>query len=226
MAGSNYITGGANPMVKVADGTTTNVRLDNFAGLLTSQTLPQRYELSRSGRIYVASSGAATAQASTATVPTTTAPFALWNGASGATGGGGNTGAISYAILGVGFWTFSGTFGIGTMMFGGVSSSAQAAAVSALSSSTVKSASGSTRTTAGVLGANITLAGTPSWMALGSAQTTGAAANLGQGAFVKLDGEFIVPPGYCFGVACVTTQTSSPLFGASILYAEIESYLV
>jgi len=224
---SNYVYGGHTAFARYAEGTQTNVGLAVDGSLKVNTTLPPYYELAKAARIYVASSGAGTAQASTATVPTTTAPFALWNGSNGATGGGGGTGGVSYLILGVSFWTFSGTFGIGALLLGGVSSVVQGGAVSALASSTVKSTSSSTsRASAGVLGANITLAGAPSWMALGSAATTGAAANLGLGAFVRTDGMFLVQPGFCFGVACVTTQTSSPLFGASILYAEVETYAV
>lgn len=221
MAGQTYVTGGASPMVVVADGTTTNARLDNFAGQLTSQTLPSKWELARSGRIYTAQFGVVTnAVASVTDIPTTGAHFALYNGNTAGVGG------KCLAILGWGVASASGTLGIGAFVVGGVTGGAQASAATTTAGNIIKSTCGSTRTTAATADSTLTLTTQPAWAILGNVNTVAGVA-IGYGATnYGMEGMFIVPPAYIFALAVVSPTGTSPAFLASITYAEIEGYVV
>lgn len=215
---SNYLYGSHTNLSRYAEGTQTNVGLDVFGGLKTSRHLPSYYELAKAGRIYTAQFGVVTnAVASVVDVPTTGAHFALWNGNTSGQGG------LNLAILGWGVASASGTVGIGAFVVGGVSGGVQAT-VSTTAGNIIKSACGSTRTTAATADSTLTLTTQPAWGILGNVNTVSGVA-IGYGANnYAVESMFLVPPAFVFALAVVSPTGTSPAFLASITYAEIEAY--
>lgn len=219
---SNYIYGAHTAFARYAEGSQTNVGLNVDGSLKVNQTLPPKFAMAAAGRLYVASAGTHAGIAPVQAVPTTAAAWALYNG--NATGIGG----LSLLVYEANFWVVSGTTGVGASFFTGVSPTVQASAVAAVALSIVKSSSGSPRATAATLGVNVTLAGTPAWMCRGGLPQLAAASQLGLSlpVNVKFEGGCLIPAGFAMGLTVLSPAGTTPLYGVSVEYAEVESYLV
>lgn len=216
---SNFIYGAHTAFQRYAEGTPTNVGLTVDGSLKTSQTLPSRHELAKAGRIYCWSSATATAKAPVTAIPTTAAIFALYNGNPAGLGG------LALSILGFSYFQVSGTAGLGAAIIAGVSPTIQAAAVTSATNAIKTSTSGSARASAATFGTDITLAGTPAWNVWGGSNQP-AAVQVGAGVYVPVNGELLVPAGFCLGMSVLSPVGTTALYGMTVVYAEIESYLV
>ena len=68
----------------------------------------------------------------------------------------------------------------------------------------------------------VTLAGDPTWVGvLGTLQA--AAANVGQGDGCQLDGGMVVPARHALGIAILSGAGTTPLYGVSAQWTELES---
>lgn len=201
-----------------ASETQTNLSQSRLGGLKTDRIVPDYHLLAEAGRIYTAQFGVVTnAVASVTDIPTTGGHFCLWNGATS------GRGAVGYSILGWGVASASGTIGIGAFVVGGVSGGVQAT-VTTTAGNIIKSACGSTRTTAAAADSTLTITTQPAWAILGNVNTVSGVA-IGYGANSNtVGGMFLVPPGFVFALAVVSPTGTSPAFLASITWAEIELY--
>ena len=116
---SNFLVVNSNGVVErptfVGNKTQMPPRLTNSGSLVTARREPDYYELAREGRIYCAQPGLVTnAVASVVDTPTTGAHWALYNAAPANSN-------VALLILGVSFFSASGTIGIGASLVGGVS---------------------------------------------------------------------------------------------------------
>jgi hypothetical protein len=187
---------------------------DEYNGMLVSDNLPQGTRICQSGRVYCISTAAGTAKAPVGTVGTTTAAFALWNG---------NAVTTKYCMVvtEVEARLVSGTAPVGSTMTLGLSSAVQGSAVSGYSGVVgPKSLSNSTgRTSQAVIGGAITLAGAPVWR--GVASTTVALA-VGGAMIYQPRIPIIIPPYTALGATVQSDSGTSPLWGWTFTYAEIE----
>lgn len=199
-----------------SDGVERPLRQNERGSLVTSVYEPALTNLNLEGRIFSASSAAGTGIVSLAAMPTTTATFALWNGNA--------VGSHTYlALLKASVWQTTAIAGVAPASFRlGLSPSPQAAAVSAYAGVVgPKSLSASTaRTSAAIIGQNITLAAAPVWTQV--AQLTAVAGDIGKGAMADLNGLFVIPPYHALGACILQTVTSTPVYGYEFVWAEIE----
>lgn len=201
-----------------ARGTGQPFRSDNYNGMLVSENLPRGTKLVQGGMVYAISTAGGTAKAPVTAVPTTTASFAFWNG---------NAVTTKYCcvILEIEARLISGTSPVGASMLCGLSPTVQAAAVSGYSGVVGgKSLSASTvRASAAIIGGAITLAGAPVWRGIGNSSVAIAAGAAGGGGMVyQPTFPIIVPPYFALGVDILSTAGTSPLWGWTFTYAEIQ----
>ena len=221
----SYVYGQHSALQRYAEGTATSAPLDVFGGQRMSQHLPPMYELLKAGRVYAATTGVvADGLAPVQDLPTTGA-FAgvgLYNGNAAGLGG------LALVVLGVAATLQSGTPAVHSTLYGGVGQSA--AALATTSGNRLKSLSGSSRTTAATLKSTPTLGtvGLTSAVQLATYDFVALTAGIiggGPGIFAPA-GLAIVPSGWTYGAYVLASAGTTPLFGFSIVYAEVESYLV
>lgn len=215
----NQVLSGQMPSSAAPEQDNLQTRATAWRSAAVAQFEPPMFELARTGRIYIATTGTATSVASVNAVPTTAAAWALYNGYS--TGRGGTV----LVPLAASFWGAAGsTHTLGSQLLVGLSPTAQAAAVTTAANAFVKSASASTRVSSATFGTGVTLAGTPAWMAFEGALPTAAAIS-GGGRSSRLDGMFVVPQGYALGFT-VLSQGITGTFGVSVAFAELDALLL
>lgn len=190
--------------------------------LAVAQVEFENAELARAGRIFIGGNQIiANGIAPVAAIPTTTATLALFNGE--------DSGGLSYQISKIGFWLGSGTPAAGATLFATVSPSkiATPPTVGATGYG-VASASGSTRSSKALFATAVTIPSVPrapAWVQVISTLQP-AAANVGQGdLFVEKKGGLYVPPGYALGFGILSGTGTTPLYGISVEWAEVESEL-
>lgn len=222
MADIVYPYVGQSPMA--ASETQTALSMDNVGGLKANPTIPSLYNLAQAGRIYAANTGVVADGLAPVQEFVTTGAYAgvaLYNGAAA------GRSAVSLVILSVGTYLNSATaVAIHNTLMGGVGKSA--AALTTTSGNNLASLSGSSRTTSATLKSTPTLGttGLTSAFALASYEWV-TAASVGGGPVVHIPwGMIVVPPTWSFGAYVLASAGTSPLFGFSIVYAEVESYLV
>lgn len=214
---NSYLEGEVGRADNMTRGVHRRLRMTGNQNLTVAQYEPEYTGMAEAGRIYCAQPGVvANAIASAVDTPTTGAQWALYNGAPA-------TSNIALLILGVSFFSASGTIGIGAALLGGVSSAAQASAVTTTAGNLIYSTCGSSRTTVATYDSTLTLTGQPAWMALATSNTpSGVAIGYG-GSNYDLKGMFLVPRTYCFAMAVVSPTGTNPAFLASVVYAEVET---
>lgn len=189
--------------------------LDEFGNVRTDAFLPDYSQLAKARRIFAAWTGAGTAIAPVAAPPTTAATWALYNGES--------AGGKSYAILQAGCASISGTLGLGMSLLGTVAIAAVTGTVPTTYASSAKSSlAGSSATTNAVFAQAVTMVGTPAWVILGS-RDQASAVSVGSGITARVEGMFLVPPGYVAGFTVLAPLGTSALFAVSVVWAEIEA---
>jgi len=198
--------------------------LSGMGALQVQQIEPVNSALAQNGYIYGLSAGVvANAQASIQQIPTTAATWALYNNSP--------TGAGGYCVvpLKIGVWLASGTSGVGGTLIGGLSTAAQAAAISnatGIVGPKSLSASAAQRTSLATIGVSATLAGAPAWLPIGNFLNHAAAATPGTGGVFNLDGMFVIPPKFALGLDVFSGAGTTALYAVSVIYAEIPLYLV
>jgi hypothetical protein len=193
---------------------------DHQSLVVASMELP-KMELARAGKLFqggnqIIANGIAPVTA----IPTTTATLLLYNSA--------DAGGTSLVIDRIGFWLGSGTPTAGATLLGAVSTSAIVTAPTAHGTGYgVQSQSGSGLaqsralwTTAATMPSMTNRA--PAWMQIQSTFQL-AAANVGQGDwYSEMWGSLIVPPKYGLGLAILSGTGTTPLYGVSATWAELQ----
>lgn len=195
-------------------------RLTQHGSLAMAQVEPRYLELTRFGRVYVASGGVvANAVAPVTDCPTTAAAYALYNGYAA------NTNRCLVPLL-VTSRSSSGTMGLGAGLMVGVTSTVQASAVANGTGVVLGYAGGSTAvSTSATLGSGVTLAAAPAWITVASVEQP-AAVQLGAAMHAWLDGLFIVRPGCCLGITVLAPAGTTAKYTTDVIWAELQMDLV
>lgn len=199
-------------------------RLNARATVLGSQAIAQTelplVELSRAGSFFVGGLQlAANAIAPDAALPTTTAKLALFNGEA--------DGGKALFIDHLHFFLTTGTAAAGATLWVAVSRGKLATAVTA---DTTGFGSGpaygrTNASTSARWGAAVTLPASTIWHSVGGSFQA-AAANFGQSDQpFEIRGGICVPPGYALGFAVLSGAGTTPLYGVSARWAELETDL-
>ena len=193
-------------------GTTQPLRMSQSRGLLVEQSLPKYTEIAYNRRIFAANTGAGTAKAPVATIPTTTATWALYNGYSDGT---------HLVVLKMTCHSVSGTLGLGMSLLGGLCPGAQASAASTYSNSVKHPVSGSGHASEAIFANAVTLATAPVWITLASGDQV-ASVSVGSGLIANVEGLFVVPPRFALGLVVLAPTGTSALFNGGFVWAEIK----
>ena len=201
------------------EGTDTEVSLSREGGLHIAQVSLRKSELARRGRMFGATSATGTAIAPVAAVPTTAAAWALYN----AEPDGGRWYHIDTAFC----WGVSGTLGLGMALLVTVPMVKQAAVVADYTASILGSLSGGVAQDGAPAASRarftqaLTLTGPQSpWITVG-ARSQVAAVEVGSGIVAELDGKFVIPPGFFFGMTVLAPGGTNALFGVGCTWAEL-----
>lgn len=203
-------------LVKTANGANLSLLQTALGSLRVASIEPEAYERARNGRRFWGGNQIiANGIAPVAAIPTTTATLALYNGEP--------DGGLNLSIERLNFWLGSGTAAAGATLFACVSDgpiattpTAQATGYEVASTSRGRSRSKALWATA------VTLPLDPTWNGVLSTFQL-AAANVGQGdGMAFLDGGIVVPPRHALGLAILSGTGTSPLYGVSAVWSEIE----
>lgn len=148
-------------------------------------------------------------------IPTTTATLALYNGE--------EDGGASYLIDRLNFWLGSGTPTAGATLMVAESAGPIATVPTAMATGyEAASLSGSSSGTKALFATAVTLPLNPTWVGILSTFQL-AAANVGQGdGWAQLDGGILIRPRRALGIAILSGTGTSPLYGVSVQWTELE----
>lgn len=191
------------------------IRLTTLASLAIAQVEPPYLETARSGRrMHGGTQTIAAAVAPVQAIPTTTAAIALYNSDTAGNG-------LSLVVDWLNVFLASGTAAAGLSVLATIAkpAAAPAANVASYASGSLSNAS---RTSKAVWATALVMAGAPVWSALNSSFQP-AGANAGQGDNpLDLGGRLIVPPGFALGLSILSGVGTTPLYGVSAQWAELE----
>lgn len=191
------------------------VRLTRLSSLAVAQTEAPYSEKTRSGRRFaggtqIIANGIAPVQA----IPTTTATLGLFNSDTAGAG-------LSLSIDWLNVFLGSGTPAAGLTLFAAVAKPTSPPSANPTGYGT-SSLSGSARGSKAIWGSALTIPAGVNWAAIASTLQL-AAANAGQGDnFVDLGGRLIVPPGFALCLALLSGAGTTPLYGVSAQWSEVE----
>lgn len=192
----------------------TDLRLTNQNSLAIAATEPEGFELARAGRrFYGGIQNGATGRAPVASIPTTAAAWLLWNGEVQGAG-------RVYAIEQITIVQISGTAAVGGVILAALTNTVVASPTAATGYASSSISKGGLATKA-VWGDNQTLGATPTWMALmgnGNPATT-----TNGGSTVDVKGRILLPAGFGLALHYLSGTGTSPLFGASVIWSELEA---
>lgn len=202
---------------KQGNGSELFNRLTTNQSLAVATVEPWLAEAARAGRRFgggnqIIANGIAPVTA----IPTTTATLALYNGEA--------DGGRSYFVDHIMFWLGSGTPTAGGILMVGLSQAKIAAAVAMATGYGKASLSAGGLSSLATFGTAVTLTGTPSWVGMqGSMQL--AAANVGQSAQSNpsMWGGICIKPGFALGFAILSGTGTSPLYGISCTWTELDA---
>jgi hypothetical protein len=198
-------------------GSNQTLRLSPFRSAFVDQVLPSRAELVRMGKVFSANLGtgaAATGTQSVAQMPTTATIMALWNGNTVASN-------IHLVILKVSAWVFAGTMGLGKSMICGTSTASQTVVTKGTGAvGPTNNLLTSTNTSNAIIGQATVLGGAPAWIVVAGADSP-SAVEIGASMAADVEGLFIVPPGFAFGMHVLGGAGTAPLYLGSVCWAEL-----
>lgn len=191
------------------------IRLTGIQSLSIAQTEAPYLEMARAGRrmhggTQILANGIAPVQA----IPTTAATLALYNNDT-------NNNGLSLVVDWLNVFLGSGTSAAGLSVFAAIAKPTTAPTVNATGYGT-SPMSGTSRGPKALWATGLTLPAGVNWSALVSTLNS-ASANVGQGDnFIDLGGRLIVPPGYALAIGLLAGAGTTPLFGVSAQWAEVE----
>lgn len=194
------------------------LRMTGYEGLAVTQIEPASYEISRSGhRFFGGFQNGSTGRAPTATWPTTTAQWMLYNGES--------QGGAAYAIEMLALSLISGTPAAGGQLLIALTPALVATAPTAATGYTSVSASRGRNTTKAIWAENQTLTAQPTWLPVCASPLPATATPNGILMPFDLSGKIIVPPQYALAIHYFSGAGTTPLYGPSAMWCEIETEL-
>lgn len=195
------------------------LRLTSASSAAVAQTEPPYSEMTRNGkRFHGGTQIIANGIAPVSAIPTTTATLALYNNDN-------NNNGLSLVIDWLNVFLASGTPAAGLSVFATVAKPTNPPSANATGMGTA-ALSGTANGSKALWATALTLPALAVWSAIASTLQP-AAANAGQGDnFVDLGGRIVVPPSYCLGLAIFSGVGTTPLYGVSAHWSEIEYDLV
>lgn len=193
-------------------------RATPLSSIAVAQTEPPYFELTRSGRrfhggVQVIAAGIAPVQA----IPTTTATLGLFNNDT-------NNNGMALVVDWLNVFLGSGTAAIGATVMITVAKPTNAPTAHAANYA-AGPLSGSSNGSKALWGTALTLPAGAVWTAVASTQQA-AGANVGQGDnFIDFGGRVVVPPGFALGIAILSGAGTTPLYGVSSQWSEVETDL-
>ena len=191
------------------------LRSTNFASLAVAQTEPPYLETTRNGRRFHGGTQIiANGIAPVAAIPTTTATLGVYNNDI-------NNNGLSLVFDWLNVFLGSGTPAAGLTVLAAVAKPTAALTVNATGYNSA-ALSGTANGSKALWGTAMTLPASTVWSALTSTMQL-AAANVGQGDnFLDLGGRIVIPPTYCLALAILSGTGTTPLYGVSMQWAEVE----
>jgi hypothetical protein len=203
-------------IAKMSYGTQAKPRLTGLGSLAIGQVEFPNLELSRTSRRFVGGNQViANGFAPSTTIPTTTGNATLFNGEA--------AGGKIYALDYVNYWLGSGTAAAGATIMAGVTRGTITAPTAATNWSSIGLNPNATTKAIWATNPTLTVGGlNPVWIGLTGSQQA-AAANVGQGVNGQpLPWPFLIPPGYAIAFAVFSGAGTTPLYGISVSWAELE----
>lgn len=204
---------------KQGNGADNAIRATGLESLAVAQVEADNVEVARAGRRFAGGNQIiANGIAPVSAIPTTTATVALYNAEA--------DGGKAYCVDRINFWLGSGTAAAGATLMVAISPS-KIATVPTTNATGYASAScsGSANQTKSRWATAVTFPSSPiapAWVAVISTFQL-AAANVGQGdGFSEQKGALIIPAGYALGFAILSGAGTTPLYGISAQWTEIE----
>ncbi len=188
-----------------------HARMSQSRALMVEQSLPRLTDLALHKKIYAANTGAGTALAPVATMPTTAAAWGLYNGYQD------NTHLV---ILRMTCHSVSGTLGLGMALLG-CHAARQTTASATYTNSIKQNISGNGKVSAAIFAGGVTLDEAPVWITLASGDQV-SAISVGSGYSVDVEGLFVIPPGHLCGLTVLAPVGSTALFNAGFVWAEVK----
>jgi hypothetical protein len=197
----------------VFNGAENPVRMTDLMSVAVANVEPLHAETLRAGaRFYGGAQNGATGMAQATAIPTTTAAAVLANGETG-----GN--AKSYVVDLISWFPLGGTIGTGGILFASVFKLATPAAQASWSS---VSSSGSSKSTKAVWALAQTAPTGTSWFVWGSSSYSPTVNLTAAQGLPQTGGTLLVPPGYALGLSVVSAAGTSPTYGVSASWVELE----
>lgn len=191
------------------------LRMTGIESLAVAQIEPECFELTRSGRrFYGGVQNGATGRAPVASIPTTAAAWVLWNGEP--------DGGAAYVIDRAHVVQVSGTAAVGGAILSALTTTKIAAPTAATGYAT-SSASKGGKSSRAIFADNQTLSVAPTWGVLSANGNPASVTNGGDSVEVK--GRIIIPPGFAAAFHYLSGTGTTPLFGLSLDWLEIECEL-
>jgi len=193
------------------------LRMTGYEGLAVTQVEPPSYEMSRAGhRFFGGFQNTSTGRAPTATWPTTAAQWMLYNGEA--------QGGAAYAIEMLALSLISGTPAAGGQLLVALTPAIIAAPTAATGYTSV-SASRGRNTTKAIWAENQTLTASPTWIPVTASNLPATATPNGILMPFDLAGKIVVPPQFGLAIHYFSGAGTTPLYGPSAMWSEIETEL-
>ena len=191
------------------------IRLSALSSMAIAQVEPPYAEATRAGRHFHGGTQIiANGIAPVAAIPTVTATLALYNNDVNGNG-------LSLVLDWLNVFLGSGTPAAGLSIFAAVGRPTTAPSANATGYGSA-AMSGTSRTSKALWATAQTFPAGVNWSALVSTLQA-AAANVGQGDnYIDLGGRIVIPPGFALGIGLLSGAGTTPLYGISAQWSELE----
>jgi hypothetical protein len=196
---------------KFAEDVEADLRLSQYRSLFVAELEPKYMEFARMRRLYGANTGAGTAIAPVAALPTTTAAWALYNPTT-------NTRVL--IPLRAYCYSVSGTMALGMAMVLAGLTSPVASAPSAYTDSVNKAIMPNSQASNAVFGQNVTVVA-PVWN-VHAARSQVSAIEVGSGLSADLHGLYVIEPGYALCGSILSAVSADDLYGFGFVWGELD----
>jgi len=210
MADRTLVRGNVSAHNKISEQTEIDIRLSQYRSQFVAQVEPKFMEWARAGLLYGGNNGSAVGLPNVSGVPTTTASWAIYN----------NSASKNLVILKVAVISTTITAPVTSALIVGLPATPQASAETKYPNSLALPVNTGQADAEGYLTDAVTLAATPLWQTVGAYE--GNSGLLGGSIVAWLDGLYIVPPKFAFGIDVVGSAGSgSPLYDVDCVWAEL-----
>ena len=198
---------------KFAEDIEADLRFSQHRSLFVTELEPKYMEFARMRRLYGANTGAGTATAPVAALPTTTASWALYNPTT-------NTRVL--VPLRAYCYSVSGTMalGIGMVLAGLTTPIATASIPTAYTDSVNKAIMPNSTSTNAIFGSAVTVPA-PVWNIHAAASQVSAIA-VGRGLVADLHGLYVIEPGYALCGDILSAVSADDLYGFGFVWGELD----